>query len=106
MPFEKGHKHGKNSRFKKGESGNPEGGKKGMKFATILKKILELEIEQTNDITGLTEKHPVADHIGMKLAKQSLEGDVQSINALLDRLEGKPLARTENKEVDKWEDLI
>lgn len=96
----------KGTQFKPGQSGNPNGSPKVKKFATILKRILETQIEQTNELTGLTEKHPIADHIGMKLAKQSLEGDVQSINALLDRLEGKPLARSETKEVDKWEDLI
>ena len=97
----------KEHRFKKGQSGNPKGMKPGtLNFKTILTKILETEIDQTNELTGKNEKRTIADHIGIKHAKQALEGDVQSTNLILDRLEGKPLARTETKEVDKWEDLI
>lgn len=70
--------------FKPGESGNPAGRPKGTKnMSTILKEMLELEIEV--DGVKITQK----DAIIKKLIQKSTAGELSAIQEIFDRTEGK-----------------
>jgi Family of unknown function (DUF5681) len=82
--------------FKKGTSGNPAGKKKGTKHAaTLIRKFLESKAKLTNSVTG--ERATMSHFEGVILAQiaKALNSDTQAFNALLDRLEGKPMQRIE-----------
>ncbi len=56
--------------------------KRGPSIKTLLKKFLEKSLDET----GVTEEEKVA----LALIAKARSGDVQAINTLFDRLEGKP----------------
>lgn len=72
------------NQFKPGQSGNPEGRPKGTKnLSTILREMLELEIEV--DGVKITQK----DAIIKQLIKKSTAGELNAIQEVFDRTEGK-----------------
>jgi hypothetical protein len=74
--------------FKEGESGNPAGRPKGSKnLSTILKEMLEEEIEITLD--GKKERKQFKDIIVRRLVKKANDGDLRAIQEIFDRTEGK-----------------
>ena len=73
--FEKGNKIG--NRWKKGESGNPNGRRKAAK--DILNKLLDTEIDDR------TQKETLL----AKLIQMGMRGDLGAIKEVLDRTEGK-----------------
>jgi len=84
------------SRFKKGQSGNPNGRPKGVPDArTRYKRILELEQELTNPVTGELEAFTVAEQMDLAIIKKARKGDIRAYEAVLDRLEGKPRQSTD-----------
>jgi hypothetical protein len=77
-------------KFEKGESGNPNGRPVGVRNTkTVLSELLSILEEQRNPITG--ETHEVNQHEIMlaKLVVMAKNGDLASIDRVLDRLEGK-----------------
>jgi hypothetical protein len=73
------------TKFKKGESGNPNGRPKGTKNrSTIARKWLEVEQKLQNPITGENEKMSQEDIMTLALIKKSREGDVAAYRALMD----------------------
>ena len=75
MPFEKGNKIG--NRWKKGESGNPNGRRNAAR--DILNKILDTEIDDR------TKREVLLD----KLVNMANRGNLNAIKEVLDRTEGK-----------------
>lgn len=83
--------------WKKGQSGNPSGRKKGsLDYKTILKRWLELEEKIKNPVTGEIEFLTQADIITLAQLKEARNGNTQAFNSLLDRYEGKPKQSIEN----------
>lgn len=69
--------------FKKGQSGNPKGRpKEGTSWAAVLEKIGGEKLKGSD----LTKKEAVA----RKLWAEAAKGQPWAINALMDRLDGKP----------------
>lgn len=82
----------------KGQSGNPDGKKKGTRnLSTILKEYLELEVEIENE---KGEKVKVENQdliIAQLIRKAAKDGDLKAIEQILDRMEGKPIQKQEIK---------
>lgn len=89
---------GKNTQFKKGKSGNPNGAKKGVPHSkTRLRRLLELTENLTNPITKEVEGFSVAEQMDLAMIIKARSGDVKAYTAVLDRLEGKPKQTIENE---------
>ena len=87
MPkFEKGNKIG--NRWKKGESGNPNGRKNAAR--DILNRILDTEV---NDITK-------REKLMNKLISMANMGNLNAIKEVLDRTEGKAIEHIKTENVD------
>lgn len=110
--------------FKKGQSGNPKGAKKGRTIRGLIKDILELEVWESSLESGDAVESQVRkvflaqleDKLGRKLQNKELmifkvmgrilqHGDVSAFNALMDRLEGKPVQHNINENTSQgyWE---
>jgi hypothetical protein len=77
-------------KFKKGESGNPNGRPKGSRNrATIVREWLEVQQDITNPITGEKERLQQQDIITLALIKEAREGNVRAWEALMDSAHGK-----------------
>lgn len=76
------------SRFKPGRSGNPGGRKKGSRnFRTLLKEVMESEIELTERVKGTKRVVPLVEALLLRLAQDGLEGNPRAIENLLSRYE-------------------
>jgi hypothetical protein len=85
----------------KGEVLNPKGRPKGALSAkTIIRKWLEVKQAQKNPFTGKMQKLTQLDIAVLKLIEKARKGDVQALNALLDRMEGKPKQAIESSGPD------
>ena len=74
-------------RFKPGESGNPEGRRKGQKSeATILAELLHRKIAVNN--SGKPRKITILEAILLRITEDSLRGNTKSAAFLLNRLTG------------------
>lgn len=95
-------KDGKKTRFKKGKSGNPAGRPPGVpNVKTRLQRFLNLVQNGKNPVTGEQEEFTVAELMDLKQIAKALNGDLQSYNALMDRLEGKAPQAHEHSGPDK-----
>jgi len=75
----------------KGVSGNPSGGKKGKNLTTILKLLLDAEIEIDDPVVaGAKIKRPAKELINIQLIARAIKGDRKAIKDITDRLEGTP----------------
>jgi len=93
--------------WKKGQSGNPGGRKKGVPNSkTRLKRLLELTENLTNPITKEIEGFTVAEQLDLAQIIKARTGDTKAYNAILDRLEGKPHQSIEHKGDDNPIKLI
>ena len=82
---------------KKGEVRNPVGKVKGtLNMKTIIRAILEQGYTKVSALDLNPKQQRIADHIAEAHAAKALDGDVASTNLLLDRLEGKPLQKTQD----------
>jgi hypothetical protein len=79
----------KEFQFKPGESGNPSGGHKGLHLTTLLRKLLDEEIEVEDAETHLKRKIRKAELVTVALLKQANKGNVKAIREILDRIDGK-----------------
>jgi hypothetical protein len=75
--------------FKPGQSGNPNGAPKGPYLTTILKKLLDEEIEIVDAETGLKRKIRKSELVTVALLKQAAKGNVKAIREIMDRIDGK-----------------
>lgn len=90
MGFKKGNNVGK--QFQPGQSGNPDGPAPGyVQAKTLLKRLLALEIEDQNPLTGMAEKMPLADHLHLRQIKKALhDSDTRAYAEIFDRVDGRP----------------
>ena len=83
-------------KFKKGESGNPEGKPKGIEHSsTRLKRLLELTQKMKNPVTNQDEDFSVAEQMDLALIIKARKGDVTAYREIMDRLEGKPQSKVQ-----------
>ena len=86
-------------RYKKGESGNPKGRKKGSKNrSTIARNWLDVNQNLKNPLTGESETMSQEDLMTLALIKKAREGDVASYKALMDSGYGAPLQQIEQNQ--------
>jgi hypothetical protein len=77
-------------KFKKGQSGNPEGKKIGTKNrATILKQFLSAKIDVKNPETGELEKKTFEEAIELAILNKANNGDVIAYKEIKDTIYGK-----------------
>lgn len=77
--------------FKPGECGNPAGRPKGTRnIKTILSELLEITEKVKNPVTGEVGEVSQIEMIAAKLVVMAKNGDLASIDRVLDRTEGKP----------------
>ena len=92
------------TQFKPGQSGNPNGRPKGKRCSDVLKEVLEAnEISITYKINGKTvsnsiklDKGNFLYAISSSLILQAMKGSPQAIKEIYDRVDGKPLQKTEH----------
>lgn len=86
--------------YKKGTSGNPKGRAKGVKtFKTILKEIMAIEFETKDPFTKKTRKMSNRESMminlfSLAMRKTNSLKDLRAIEAIMDRLDGKPVQQT------------
>jgi hypothetical protein len=79
-----------NHKFKKGQSGNPLGYKKGVKNrATILRIISNISLERKNPLSKETEVKSAEEFMNLVLYAKALDGDISAIKEVNDTLYGK-----------------
>ena len=85
----------------KGEVRNPKGRPIGSKNTkTILERFLNLEMKQKNPFTQEVEQMTVLELMNLKQIANALEGDLQAFKEIIDRHEGKVIAKTEQKNIN------
>lgn len=85
-----------NTKFKPGQSGNPNGRPKGARsLSTILREMLEEEIDV--NIDGVKSRKQFQEVIIRKLLKKANDGDIRAIVEVFDRVEGKPKQEVDHK---------
>ena len=88
--------HGKKTRFRTGESGNPKGRPKGSKNrSTLFRYWLDQQKEITNPITGEAETLDFENEIILATIERARNGDLKAVEIVLDALYGKATQRTE-----------
>jgi len=89
-------------RWKKGESGNPNGRPKGSKNrSTIARRWLEVNQSLKNPLTGEQETMSQEDLMTLALIKKAREGDVSAYKALMDSGYGAPLQQIEQTNIEQ-----
>jgi hypothetical protein len=89
-------------RWKKGESGNPNGRPKGAKNrSTIARRWLEVNQSLKNPLTGEQETMSQEDLMTLALIKKAREGDVTAYKALMDSGYGAPLQQIEQTNIEQ-----
>ena len=104
------------TQFKKGQSGNPAGRKKGVPSLTqTLKQMLdasELNLEVRTQMPGklpeikrfnIKTDHSIKYAVTMAMISQAIAGDMRAINAIWDRIEGRVETREKEKDPEKTE---
>ncbi len=77
--------------FKPGQSGNPNGRKKGsINTKTIIRRWLAATETAVNPLSGEEEEFTQLDIITIKQIDKARKGHTEAFNALLDRIDGRP----------------
>lgn len=85
----------------KGEVRNPNGRPKGSKNTrTILERFLNLEMKQKNPFTQEIESMSVLELMNVKQIANALEGDLAAFKEIIDRHEGKVIAKAEQTNIN------
>ena len=85
----------------KGEVRNPNGRPVGSKNTkTILERFLNLEMKQKNPFTQEIEQMTVLELMNLKQIANALEGDLQAFKEIIDRHEGKVVAKAEQTNIN------
>lgn len=115
MPFPN-----KNSQFKKGKSGNPNGRPLGLKNrSTVVKKWLEITLRSNNPLTGVDEEMTAEDKITLTQISLAINGKTDAYKVLMDSAYGSasslelngsigvdtPIAETSKSVLKRIEDL-
>jgi hypothetical protein len=88
-------------RWKKGESGNPNGRPKGSKNrSTIARYWLAIEQDLKNPLTGDTETMSQEDLMTLALIKKAREGDTNAYKALMDSSYGAPVQQVDQTQTN------
>jgi len=88
----------KKYQWKPGQSGNPKGRPPGSKnISTILRELMELEVETTDPVTGERISAPGYLLVSKRLLRKALDGNDKSITEIFDRLEGRPAQKIDVK---------
>lgn len=83
---------------KPGEVRNPNGRPKGsLNSATIIERWLTARMSAVNPLTKQKEQLTQLDIMVLAQLKEAIGGDTTAFNALLDRMEGKAIQKTESK---------
>lgn len=103
--FEEGNEYGKETRFKPGESGNPDGMKKGFKnFRTLIRDAAETEIDY-KDLTNKKIRTTAGNGVILSLLGRALyKNDTQAAKLLIEHVDGKQL-ETNNTNLNVNTDL-
>lgn len=81
----------KDKEFKPGQSGNPKGKPPGtLSFKTIIRKWMEVEMDETDPKTGATKKMTLADIITLRQFQKAKRGDSRSFELLKNHIESLP----------------
>ena len=80
----------KEHQFKEGNNANPNGRGGVPSFKTVLSKYLSGELDIDDPITQKKMKVTVQDALMLKKIGMALEGNLQAINSIEDRVDGKP----------------
>ena len=89
-------------RWKKGETGNPNGRPKGAKNrSTIARYWLEVNQNLKNPLTGESETMSQEDLMTLALIKKAREGDVNAYKALMDSGYGAPIQQVEQTIIEQ-----
>jgi len=85
--------------FKRGKSGNPRGApKRKWTWGGVLEKAVEEKAKEGTQIKEI---------IARALIKETLKGNVHAMNALMDRMDGRPMQPTDvTSDGDKLEGVI
>lgn len=76
--------------YKKGQSGNPKGMKKGyVHSSTRLRRLLNITENLKNPVTGELEGFTVLEQLDMQQILKARKGDLPAYKEIMDRLEGK-----------------
>lgn len=79
------------TKWKKGQSGNPAGPKKGTRSVkSTVRRLLEMTESIKNPLTGEIEHLTQLEILVIAQMRKARQGSVAAFQALLDRLEGKP----------------
>ena len=85
----------------KGEVRNPNGRPVGSKNTkAILERFLNLEMKQKNPFTQEIEQMTVLELMNLKQIANALEGDLAAFKEIIDRHEGKVMAKTEQTNIN------
>ena len=85
---------------KKGEIKNPNGRGTSKNTKTILERFLNLEMKQKNPFTQEIEQMTVLELMNLKQIANALEGDLAAFKEIIDRYEGKVMAKTEQTNIN------
>lgn len=80
---------------KKGEVRNPNGRGNSKNTKTILERFLNLQMKQKNPFTQEVENMSVLELMNLKQIANALEGDLAAYREMIDRYEGKVMAKAE-----------
>lgn len=84
-----------------GEVRNPNGRPIGSKNTrTILERFLNIEMKQKNPFTQEIEQMTVLELMNLKQIANALEGDLASFREIIDRHEGKVIAKAEQTNIN------
>ena len=82
----------KETQFKKGQSGNPKGGRTGKRFQTIINELMSKNINY-EDLDGKKKKVKVDEAVILSLIAEAIKpsdkSKAKAIEMLLDRVDGK-----------------
>jgi hypothetical protein len=94
-------------RWKKGESGNPAGKKKGvLNSKTRLKMLLEVVVNKENPFTNEFQDFNLLELMDMKQIQKAIDnGDTNAYKEILDRLEGKSNI-TQDESVTNYQPIV
>jgi len=69
---------------------NPAGKPKGPHLTTILRRLIQQEIDVTDPISKTQGKKPIGEALNLKLLANALKGDQKALRMVFEYIDGKP----------------